>query len=376
MRLLAFLSTLFFLSTSMCIAHEQTDDMIEDEFREWVTYYYIDKDPAPTGDYIKWLQDKQILENEDNANLTTSTFLSFVFAQHPDLIGNWLRASTLTGETKAAVERALWLSDNSKMLHLLFKNGANYVNNKKPTPLSNIAPDNAMHIDMLWAGFMATGNSLYVERIIGALSQSKNPTKEELNAQHSAFTSLKANAIAHKLVFDTIVEQSKKQKEGIQKQLEEIIQTIYNDKKSFPNKDGDFSADLAIIKSKNLEELDKPGTRGPIVHQIKEVNAGEDVAVMVYFTGVSLSKDYSANVTYNLQVFAPNNQINKTINLKNLVGTKQKLASGILVFKANSFVSNTYEPTDTRGTYIFKVTIYDHIGNKKVKVVKTLDLID
>lgn len=218
-------------SMNIDTAYSQPKDLALEnkEFTQWMNYYYIHKDSSKTREFLDWLQDTQILKNNKGGVKAVSALLSIIFSDNNVLVKTWLIPTTFTGETKEAIEYALWLSGNSNLILTVFKEYPQYIKSA-PVGLLNMDLKQASDIDMMWGAFSASGDERYVKKVIDLLdSQTSLAEDEALIMRLSAEWSLKSNMMQHDLVKRIIVKEASTRSGIVRNKLNQII--------SSPNED-------------------------------------------------------------------------------------------------------------------------------------------
>jgi hypothetical protein len=196
-------------------AQQSTPD---DHFGEWMTFYYRDKDSSQTDDFLQWLQTSQILDKNSGAARPLAAFMSIIFADNPTKVAGWLKEDNFTGNTKTAIEMALWLAGNDTELKAFTKNSK--VSTKAAPKLTNIPIQGPTDLDMMWGAFQASGNPVYVNKIIDTLGSA------DILMQGAAEWSLASNMKQHELV-NRIAQSESKSRTGVVKQkLDALIAQV------------------------------------------------------------------------------------------------------------------------------------------------------
>ena len=85
------------------------------------------------------------------------------------------------GEGEEAVEYAPWLSGNGETIARFFGKTPSYAKSS-PEPLSALIPNNPGDLDLMWAAFFASGNILYLGKIVDVLDDgvplTRNKTRD------------------------------------------------------------------------------------------------------------------------------------------------------------------------------------------------------
>ncbi len=375
-----FATLLLFLTISMQPAFANTPAPSSQDalFSEWMSYYYLRKDNSKTEDFIKWLQDSQILENKETALKPFAAFLSEVFKENPSQVLAWVSSAKPTGKTKEALEFGLWLSGNSGIIYELFKETPDFAKTSV-IPLSNLSPRNPADLDMMWGAFCATGDDQFVRKIINVLDDSTplagNSTIDTLT-RRAAEWSLGSNMLQHELV-NRIVRKEATARSGETKQkLLKIISSTDDEitRNSFPNHVGEFSALLVVTPEKALKEFDKPSTEVMLIKEASKAKRGDIVAVKLVFTGMALSNDLSADVTFDTKILDPNGNIYGGSDQKGMAALRGKVPMRFRIFDNGSFIKIRFEPKDILGKYKVISVIHDNVGKKQITLIKEIEL--
>jgi hypothetical protein len=187
-----------------------------ERFGGWMTYYYKDKDSSQMGDFMKWLQTSQMLERNTKAIFPTAAFLSVIFADNPAKVTGWLKANNFNGNAKKAIETALWLNGDAETLKQFATKPENYAR-PAPTKLSHAPVASAAQLDVMWGAFFASGDPVYVKKVIGALESTDQMT------QVAAQWSLGSNMKQHELVKQTVQSEAKIRNGKVKQKLDELL---------------------------------------------------------------------------------------------------------------------------------------------------------
>ncbi len=260
-KLLGLLVLCFFAVMNPANA-EQSPSPSDLQFSQWMTYYYFYKDSDGVDEFLRWMQDKQLLEQKNSAYEPMATFVSAIFLDNPTQVKTWATSSNFTGKTKNLVEYALWSSGNGALINEIFKESPDYIKSN-PAPLLNSIPKTPADLDKLWAGFMATGDTAYVKKIIDVLDENTLLTGDktaDLLTRGSAEWSLGSNMVQHETVDRFVRKEVITRSGAIKQKLEEIIAQNKKGLNPWPTHDGDFSAMLLVTDEKELKEYKKPET--------------------------------------------------------------------------------------------------------------------
>jgi hypothetical protein len=185
-------------------------------FIDWMTYYYQNKDTSKVPDFLKWLQERHLVESKKTAAGPIAAFLSVVFSENPDKVSDWVDSTNFTGNTKQTITLALWLSGDTSKLSKFANPLPPYA--RKPSPkLSEIPADTTAVLDMMWGAFSASGDPVYVKKVIDSLDASNTIIRG------GAEWSLTSNAKMHEKVRTIIKEEINTRSDPIKSKLEQII---------------------------------------------------------------------------------------------------------------------------------------------------------
>jgi hypothetical protein len=211
-----------------------------EDFGKWMTYYYIRPEPEKIAEAIEFYADTDLFAKE-TTHLVTATFFSAALKNDPEAQKKILYEISSTGsqEAKEAFLHILWLinTPQSKELMLkaveewqseeLKKTAEDLKNSSGPDILSEPIND-VLHLDMLWAMFLATGDAHPVKKIISMLHLKKDGVGEEALLGAAAHWSLASNALQHRKVYEICKEALQNADPVTQKILEGIIQEVDN----------------------------------------------------------------------------------------------------------------------------------------------------
>jgi len=316
-------------------ASQQTLSSQEEQLQEWITYYYLHNDVSEVGDFLKRIQDSQVLKNPVGPGLSILGFLSTIFSDNPEQVQAWVKDTNFTGITKTAVEYALQLSGNGKIVTDVFQEAPESVSST-PVCLPDSVLKTPEDINVMWGAFYASGRELWVKKIIDVLDDEVPLTGDKTrDAQTRAFAegTLGSNVMLHELV-NRIIHQEINKRSGIVKtKLEEVL--AYNEKMItvFPNRDGEFSAMLLIIDPKSAQqEFAKPFREQMHFEQVSKAMRSDMVTTKIVFSGMELATDLTSDVTYDMKILAPDGEVYDNADLKELEARKGKTPHRFTVF--------------------------------------------
>jgi len=374
--ILAVLLSITFLVVSVT---SQAADFDPNKWGRWAMYYYFHKDAKSVPDFIDAFDKSGILvKRKGRIEAPLSGGLSQIFAQNPDKIKKWLTPD-LSLEMKEIAVVALLLEGLDSYAPNSLEASIQKHKENTTTQISNITPSTPADLDLMWGALFASENPVFFHKIVSVLDDKGSPTGNKMNdtiLRGAAKWSLGSNMRQHVLVERLVQNKIKNTKGSIKKALDEIWAKFGEDKKGlrFQEYDGDFSAGLNIADPNVIEELKKPSDQGLNVKIVKEAKRGDDAIFHLIFSGMELSENYNANVTYDAQVLAPNGDVYfEDENLNAMVTRSPKRFS---VFTSRDMLGIHFDPDDLFGTYRVIITITDNISKKTLKFEQNIELIE
>ena len=377
MKHLTVLVVCFFaiLSPARAQSHFPTD---ANSVGRWMTYYYLNKNPAQVGDFLQWLEESRDLDSNANFEPPAVGFLATVFSDNPDRVRGWAGATPYHGGAKLAVERALWLSGHGDLIAALFHETPDYAA-QKPVALLDMPLKTPGAFDMMWAAFSATGNAAYPARLIDVLDEATVLTGNKLEDavyRRSAEWSLFSNIGQHELILRMVRKEAARRTGPVQQKLKDMLTEFDSKRISFPNCAGEFCSMLALISEENLKEFEKPSDQAVILTQLHKARPGDHVVVKLTFAGMELADDLTADVTYDLKIVAPDGSLYDNAEHKDLEALKRKIPLRFSIFDNRAMIMIRFEPKDARGTYKVFAVIKDNIGHRTIALSDQIELTD
>jgi hypothetical protein len=196
--------------------------------------YYQNPQPGRIPALLEELQKQGEL---DLAHMQSAGFLSQVFREHPDRLGEWAPAiQRLDDLPRAYVWLAVWYSATEPAMKLLRQvvpkeKGApgetlSQIIQETSPPLDQYEVKSGAVLDLLWGAFYATGRQEYIAGIIDCLPWSLKTGKED--AQQAAIGkvaewSLRENARVHPRVLALCKSELDRHGEATQQILSKLI---------------------------------------------------------------------------------------------------------------------------------------------------------
>jgi hypothetical protein len=119
------------------------------------------------------------------------------------------KRNTITGVAREIVEKALWLSDNVKIIKKVFKIVPDYAKFSLPPNLLEMEITRCSDLSFLWGAFFASCQDSYVEKVINLALDQKN-ILENKELQELAIYGLGSGAISDLKIRRILVRQLRK----------------------------------------------------------------------------------------------------------------------------------------------------------------------
>jgi len=218
--------------------NKQLGDEAIKELGQWFTYYY--KTPHSERDVENiYKMFEAGFFNKPSAVAPLIMFLAEFFRQNESMIPNWEKAlHEIPQDDNFYLLHSLWQANTDNALKAL-NNWPEIQSDKiikkikehPPVDLETIEINSPAILDMLWATFMASGNTFYVERIISSLSlptdsKEKNQRINNLLIVGAVKWSLSSNAMQHELVLKTCQKSADSEDPKIREAIPEILEQI------------------------------------------------------------------------------------------------------------------------------------------------------
>jgi hypothetical protein len=344
-----------FYATAVCAQDRPQGNPQANPYQEWLTYYYMEKDPTKVPEFLGWLQTSSMLEAHPAAVPSVEGFLSVVFAQNADKAAGWSKAVPFTGKAKEAVDYVL----------------------KPPIALQDMVVKKPADIDRMWGAFSASGDDVYLTKIVAVLDTKNALTgdaKQDAETRAAAAWSLGSNMTQHEAVDRFLVSQSKSETGEVGKALKKMVADVekQRDAHALPNKNGDFSAMLFLTDPK-VASKELARASGDIVHfkEMSYAKKGDKRTIVIVFAGMQLAPDYKADVTYDVQLVDPAGKVYS--NIKDLEGIKEKVPTRFRIFNNQAAIFMSFDKKDKPGPYVARVTLKDNIGKKNISMIACED---
>jgi hypothetical protein len=191
-----------------------TDDAA---FRQWFTFYYQDPHPEQLTAAVKFMQANGYLDETPSEGrdmpLIASVFLSRVMKAHTSELRQWAASWQSLGRQEWYVLLvSLYMADTVESkrvmaanLHKVDKTHQLRLAGMQKLPPSALDPltgpvQSERQINLLWAGFSASGDLHYVRKVIGAIPLYGDESGRKAGIGEAALMSLATNALQNETV--------------------------------------------------------------------------------------------------------------------------------------------------------------------------------
>jgi hypothetical protein len=347
---------------------------------ETIVYYYVKKDPSTLFAVFSALREPGVLRRTGLSRASLAGFLSMVFIQNRSRLEGWIGdGSSYPPDAKSVLVFALWQSGNADLVYPLFREQPNFANDK-PGNLYTLTPRSAVEMDLKWGAFFATGNPGFVAAMADALDVGKPLTgSRELDTaiRSTSVEGLTLNMPQHEVLERYIRQRDAEASGPYKRTLDAILASRKAALKPAPDHDGDFSGAIATLKlpdnvPANTAVIDKAdAANGP-----QTARRGDTIGVTVLFSGMQLADDLSADVSYDIKVTGPDGTVDPRSAQSSVAALKEKVPARFNVIDSRSTLSIHFEPDDKLGSYRIDVLLRDNIGEKKLALSRSIELVD
>lgn len=228
------LLSIFLISINTQAKSDQIMFISDEQFSNWMTYYYLSPTPDSIYQAIKYFCNSKLY----NDRLTLS-FMSFFVGALRDKDAFLKEIYDKMNQNSTVKEKIffldiLWLINNDVSKKLIEEANVRWSdesvqdkierqNRSRPYDILTMPIISPQALDMLWATFFATGDEKVVQRIISVIHLSKDGKGQEILIGGAALWSLKSNAKQHKKVMDICRQEIGKQMGLTKSLLQEIV---------------------------------------------------------------------------------------------------------------------------------------------------------
>ncbi len=154
--------------------------------------------------------------------------------------------------------------------------------------------------------------------------------------------------------------------------------TQYDPAKGFADHNGALSAMLVVIPKGELKAFDQPAGAPRHLDRVARAEPGAQLAVKIVFVGVKPDWNGNANVTYDLQVIAPNGSVYGHSDYKNLVALQSRIVTAEdpgMYDNRPKVVIMQFEPQDQVGVYRIRAVLHDNVAKLDVPLEAGVELL-
>jgi len=193
-------------------AQSAADFTSDEAFRHWFTYYYQDPHPESLTAAVRFMKANGYLD-EGNAEsrdmpLIASVFLARLMKAHKNELRQWAASwQNLGGQEWYVLLVSLYMSDLDEARRVLTENlhKVDKVHQKRLVGMQKVPPSaldpligpvlSQRQINLLWAGFSASGDLNYVQKVIAAVPMYGDESEQKASIGELALMSLATNAM-------------------------------------------------------------------------------------------------------------------------------------------------------------------------------------
>lgn len=348
---------------------------------DWLTYYYLEKDTSQIVESLRDMAQEGALDAGPQ-EAPVASFFSEVFRASPQLAAGWIEAAQLDADDRKPLIKALWLAgledEAVKLARLDQWPKADLEKLRKPPPdRYAFRISDPSHLDMMWAAFMASGDTRYVIRVIDVLDYPVAPGEAGTPAlllRGSARWSLASNALQHEMVLRACRDEAARRSGPAREILLGVLEEVPHKVQSFPGRDGEFSALLFVTDDLNFRGrwAALPITDAPDVSTVSRLPRGREAELELVFTGMGLDSGLNAEVTWDVTVLRPDGTA--YAEFKDLPALRGRRPTRYMVTLAEAAVRISFDPPDPAGVYTVRATVRDRVGNRRVDLSAPLEL--
>lgn len=348
---------------------------------DWLTYFYLDKDASRLVESLRDMAEEGAL-GPGPQEAPVASFFSEVFRANPQQAVGWIEAAQLDAEGRKPLIKALWLAGlEYEAVKLAHRDGwpkADLEKLHRPPPdRFGFRISDPSHLDMMWAGFIASGDRRYVARVIEVLDYPAAPGEAGMPAlllRSSARWSLASNAFQHELVLRACREEAARRAGTPREVLLGILEEVPRRAQPLPARDGEFSALLFVTEDLQFRArwAATPIAEAPDVGTVSRLPRGREAEVELVFTGMGLDRELNAEVVWDLTVLRPDGAT--YAEFKDMPGLRGRRPTRYMVTLAEAAVRIAFDPPDPAGVYTVKAVARDRVGNRRVELSVPLEL--
>ncbi|WP_146126885.1 hypothetical protein [Labrys okinawensis] len=347
---------------------------------EAIVFFYVRNDPAAVPEIFAALKNSETIARTGLSRATLAGFFSMLFLQNRARVEGWIGAGgAYPPDSKSVLTFALWQSGNTDLIASLFHEEPGFLRDK-PGNLYTLAPSRPVEMDLKWGAFFATGNPGFLATLVDALDPRRPLTGNNqldksirINAAQGLANNLRQHEVLERYLLQRAGEAS-----GPYKQvLDALLASRSVAFKPGPDRDGDFSGSIAMLKLPDKPAADGGASEATaLTGAMPQARRGDTIGVSVLFSGMGLQKDLSADVSYDIKVTGPDGTIDPRSTQEGVTALKEKVAGRFNLVDSRSTLSIHFEPDDKPGPYRIDVLLKDNVGGRKVTLTRSIELLD
>lgn len=353
---------------------------VDVKLAETIVYYYVNKDPSTLSVVFDALRDSDAITRTGLSRASLAGFLSMVFVQNRSRLEGWIGSgANYPPDSKSALVFALWQSGNADLISALFHEQPNFISDK-PGNLYTLTPRSAVEMDLKWGAFFATGNPGFVGAMADSLDVSRPLTGSrelDIAIRQTSAAGLALNLRQHEILERYIRQRESDAAGPYKKALDALLTASAAKTQRAPYYDGDFSGLIATLKlPDNASANTAVIGAAEVANSPQTARRGETIGVTVLFSGMQLTNDLSADVSYDIKVTGPDGTVDPRSTQNSVTALKERVPTRFNVLDSRSTLSIHFEPNDKAGSYRIDVLLKDNVGGKKVALTRSIVLLD
>ncbi|MBI1216025.1 MAG: hypothetical protein GC185_09435 [Alphaproteobacteria bacterium] len=339
----------------------------------FMQFYYMRPALKSLGPFLREVDRTNLLGRHPDAFAIVSGFVSRLAALNPEQIPGWLSGGDFRPKTKAMLQYAIWRAGhlNDPAVAKFFTEKPVYLSTT-PGTLAASALRTPEDLDLMWGGFLATGDDFYVNRLIDALDPAKSAPDMDETARDlliaTAAATLKANALNHDIVLRTLQKRLEAAEAGgtLQQRLAALLPRE-TPGAQFAAHDGNFGAMLVVSPLDDIMgQISKQGDERLAFPATVTVQRGRKIGFLIVYSGMALSDDLSANLDFDMSLTAPDGTAEQGGSLLHKQAFAGKLPSRFDILHTPSFMGVEFTPQDADGLYRLDATLHDNIAHRSL----------
>ena len=347
---------------------------------ETIVFFYVRNDLAAVPDVFAALRNSEAISRTGLSRATLAGFFSMLFVQNRARVEGWIGSGAdYPADSKSVLIFALWQSGNTGLIASLFHEEPGFLRDR-PGNLYTLAPSRPVEMDLKWGAFFATGNPGFLAALVDAIDPRKPLTgSNELDKsiRINAAQGLAYNVRQHEVLERYLVQRAGEASGPYKQALDTLLATRSVAYKPAPDRDGDFSGTIAMLKLPDTPATDGNASEAiALSGAMPQARRGDTIGVTVLFSGMGLHKDLSADVSYDIKVTGPDGSVDPRSTQQGVTALKDKVGGRFNLVDSRSTLSIHFEPGDKPGPYRIEVLLKDNVGGRKVMLSRSIELLD